>query len=82
MKKNIKYIIYFLIVVISALLISIILIKINSKDTQLKENQTVNSYDIRENDTFSNINDINEYFIVKNIVDRYISNIRDLNGDS
>ena len=67
MKKNIKYIIYFLIVVISALLISIILIKINSKDTQLKENQTVNSYDIRENDTFSNINDINEYFIVKNI---------------
>ena len=52
MKKNIKYIIYFLIVVISALLISIILIKINSKDTQLKENQTVNTYDIRENDTF------------------------------
>lgn len=83
MKKYIKLIIYLIIMLIAVITVFIIIINYKSKDEE--ENYKNNTYnEISKTDTveFNNVKDIRSYFIVKNIIDRYTNNIKDLNGDS
>lgn len=83
MKKYIKWIICLIIMLIAVITVFIIIINYKSKDEE--ENYKNNTYnEISKTDTieFNNVKDIRSYFIVKNIIDRYTNNIKDLNGDS
>ena len=76
MKKKIKYLIYCLILLIIIVFITILLLKNTEKITQ------TSTSDIKDEKFFYSINDNQDYFIVKNIVDRYLMYLRNLNGDS
>ena len=82
MKKNIKIIIGILLCLIILFFVIILLINNGSNDKKYinEENSSANK---NENlDTFKPINNINNYFIAKNILNRYIEKTKHLNGDS
>ena len=79
MKKNIKFIIYILVLLMVFL---IVLITIMKKTRSKVDNDYNYKNDKINTETFNKVNDIDTYFIVKNIMDRYIYNIKNINGDS
>lgn len=82
MKKYIKVIICILVVLI--ILVSILLLTTNKLNEEKNNQMTINTSTTAEENTnaFQPVNNIENYFIVKNIVDRYIEKTKHLNGDS
>ena len=83
MKKYIKWIIYLIIMLIAVITGFIIIINCRSKNEEKNyKNNTYNEISKADTVEFNSVKDTRSYFIVKNIIDRYINNIKDLNGDN
>ncbi len=83
MKKYIKWIIYLIIMLIAVITGFIIIINCRYKNEEKNyKNNTYNEISKADTVEFNSVKDTRSYFIVKNIIDRYINNIKDLNGDN
>ncbi len=79
MKKYIKYMIIFLVIII--IILAMILMFLSKKGSFKKTNIEESNNQINMG-LFRNIENENNYFIAKNIIDRYIEDIKNLNGDN
>lgn len=82
MKKNIKIIIGILLCLIILFFVILILINNESNDKKYINENNAGANKNENLDTFKPINNINNYFLAKNILNRYIEKTKHLNGDS
>ena len=78
-----KYIKLAILVILCMIIVIIGLILINKNNNNHESIETIiNDGEKIDFNKFTIVQDLNEYFIIKNIIDRYFANIKELNGDS
>ena len=80
MEKSKRVLIVLIILIVMIAIIGIMLLNINKKPETIKGNtQSTTNNDVQE--AFTKVNDYKTYFTVKEIVDNYITYMKQINGD-
>lgn len=81
MEKSKRVLIVLIILIVMIAIIGIMLLNINKKPETIKGNtQSTTNNDVQE-EAFTKVNDYKTYFTVKEIVDNYITYMKQINGD-